>query len=143
MQTQIAFSTMEAEYIDLSQSMRDLIPIREILKEIMLEVLNEKFKPECTTHSKAFVDATPSPNDIIPQSELFEDSSACLKFAQIPKLPPRTKYIAVPLHWWRSKVINLEIVIRPVSSVSQIGDQFAKGLGKEPFEPIRMSLMGW
>jgi hypothetical protein len=81
--------------------MRDLIPIREILKEIMLEVLDEKFKPECTTHSKA-VDTTPSPNEIIPQSEVFEDNSACLKFAQMPK-PPHTKYIPVPLHWWRSE----------------------------------------
>jgi hypothetical protein len=67
----------------------------------MLEVLDEKFKPECTTHSKAFVDATPSPNETIPQSEVFEDNDACLKFAN---LSPRTKYIAVPLHWWRSKV---------------------------------------
>jgi hypothetical protein len=61
----------------------------------------------------------------------------------MPKLSPRTKYIAVPLHWWRSKVINLEIVIRPVLSASQLGDQFTKGLGKEPFERSRMSLMGW
>jgi hypothetical protein len=49
MQTQIALSTMEAEYIALSQSMRDFIPIREILKEIMLEVLDKTFKPECTS----------------------------------------------------------------------------------------------
>jgi hypothetical protein len=34
MQTQIALSIMEAEYIALSQSMRDLIPVREILKDI-------------------------------------------------------------------------------------------------------------
>jgi hypothetical protein len=91
MQNQIAFSTMEEEYIDLSQSMRDLTPIREILKEIMLEVLNEKFKPQCTTHCKSFVDTTPSPNEIIPQSEVFEDDAACMKFAQMPKLSPRTK----------------------------------------------------
>jgi hypothetical protein len=32
--------------IMLSLTMRDLISIREILKEIMLEVLNETFKPE-------------------------------------------------------------------------------------------------
>jgi hypothetical protein len=38
MQTRIALSTMEAEYIALSQSMRDLIKIREILSEIMLEI---------------------------------------------------------------------------------------------------------
>jgi hypothetical protein len=39
---------MKAQYIALYQSMRDLIPIREILKEIMLEALNKKLKPECT-----------------------------------------------------------------------------------------------
>jgi hypothetical protein len=100
-QTQIALSNMEAEYISLSQSMRDLITIREILKEIMLEVLNEKFKFECNTHSKVFVDEEPSSNEIIPQSEVFEDNAACMKFAQIPKNSPRTKYLAVPLYWWR------------------------------------------
>jgi hypothetical protein len=67
MQTQIALSTMEAEYIALYQSMRDLIPIREILKEIMLEVLDKKFKPECTSYSKAFIDGNPSKDEIIPQ----------------------------------------------------------------------------
>jgi hypothetical protein len=130
MQTQIALSTMEAEYIALSQSMRDLISIREILKEIMLEVFDDIFKPECTTHSKAFVDATPSPNEIIPQSELFEDNAICMKFTQMPKLSPRTKYLAVP-------------VIRSEESANRLGDQFTKGLGKEPFERSRMSLMGW
>jgi hypothetical protein len=102
-----------------------------------------KLKPECTTHSKAFVDETPSPNEIIPQSEVFEDNAVCLKFAQMPKLSPRTKYLAVPLHWWRSKVINLEIGIRYIPSASQLGDQFTKGLEKEPFERSIMSLMGW
>ena len=42
MQTQIALSTMEAEYIALSQAMRDLIPIREVLKEIMTMVFRVK-----------------------------------------------------------------------------------------------------
>jgi hypothetical protein len=89
------------------------------------------------------VDAKPSPNEIIPQSEVFEDNVACMKFAQMPKLSPRTKYLAVLLHWWRSNVMNLEIFIRSVPSASQLGDQFTKGLGKDPFERSRMSLMGW
>jgi hypothetical protein len=33
--TQISFSVIKAEYIALSQAMQDLIPIREVLKEIM------------------------------------------------------------------------------------------------------------
>jgi hypothetical protein len=63
MQTQIALSTMEAEYIALSQYMRDLITIREILKEIMLEIFDDKFKPEFTAHSEAFKDGTPSKDE--------------------------------------------------------------------------------
>jgi hypothetical protein len=118
MQTQIALPSMEAEYIALSQSMRDL---RDHVGS-----LYEKFKPECTTHSKAFKDGTPSPNEIIPQSEVFEDNTSCTKFAQIPKLAPRTKHLAVPLHWYRSKVINLEIIIRSVESANQLEDQFTR-----------------
>ena len=49
MQTQVALSTMEAKYIALSQSMRDLIPIREVLKEIMTIVFNKE--PNITYHS--------------------------------------------------------------------------------------------
>jgi hypothetical protein len=121
MQTQIAIITTETEYIALHQSMRDLIPIREILKEI---------KPECTTHSKAFQDGAPLPNEIIPQSEVFEDNAACMKFAHMPKIPPHTKHLEVPPLWYISKVINLEIIIRSVESA-------------KPFERSRMSLMGW
>ena len=35
LQTQIAFSTMESEYVALSQAMRELIACREILKDIL------------------------------------------------------------------------------------------------------------
>jgi hypothetical protein len=58
MQTQIALSTMEAEYIALSQAMRDLIPIREILKEFMHIVFNITPSILYHTHSKAFTDVS-------------------------------------------------------------------------------------
>jgi hypothetical protein len=67
----------------------------------------------------------------------------CMKFAHMSKLSPRTKYLAVPLHWWRSKVINLEIIIRSVESANQLGDQFTKGLGRKLFEQHRKALIGW
>jgi hypothetical protein len=89
--------------------MRDLIPIREILKEIMLEIFDEKFKPKFITHSIAFQDGIPSKDELIPQSQVFEDNMACMKFAQMPKFPPRNKHFSIPLHWYRSKLINLEI----------------------------------
>jgi len=50
LQTQIALSTMEA----LCQSMHDLIPLREVIKEIYTKVFKKEFTPRCSTHSNAF-----------------------------------------------------------------------------------------
>ena len=146
LQTQIALSTMESEYIALSQSMRDLIGVREILKEVQTHVL-EKETDDVTyrTHSKAFeeVNASKSSGMSIPQSTVHEDNQACLKFATMPKMSPRTKHIAVPYHFFRSKVMNLEIQVVAISTDNQLGDQFTKGLPPEKFVRDRKRLMGW
>jgi hypothetical protein len=84
LQSQIALSTMESEYIALSQSMRDLIAVREVLKEIYSIVLNDsKTKLTYRTHSKAFTEVVGK--SCIPQSTVHEDNEACLKFASMPK----------------------------------------------------------
>ena len=146
MQTQIALSTMEAECIALSQSMRDLIPIREVLKEIMTIVFEcENNNIAYHSHSKAFADTSVGsmPRQNIPQSTVFEDNNACLKFARMPKLAPRTKHIGVPYHWFRTQVENLEIHIERVDTTIQLSDQFTKGLTVDLFCIARKSLMGW
>jgi hypothetical protein len=53
MQTQIALSTMEAEYIAISQAMRDLIPIQEVLKEIITTVFQVSKTISYQTYSKS------------------------------------------------------------------------------------------
>jgi hypothetical protein len=117
MQTQIALSTMKAEYIAISQSMHNLIPILEILKEVKAHVFGEEsFSQKCSSKSKAFKDA--NGEEEIPQSTVFEDNAACLKMARMPKLTPRTKHIAIPLHWYRSKVLDLSIEIQAVGQIS-------------------------
>jgi len=136
LQTQIALSTMESEYIALSQSMRDLIAIREVLKEIHKLVLDSKMKIAYQSHSKAF-------EETIPQSTVHEDNQACLKFASMPKMSPRTKHIAIPYHFFRTKVEELEITIVPIGTDNQLCDQFTKGLPLEKFESDRLCLMGW
>jgi hypothetical protein len=144
MQTQVALSTMEAEYIALSQSMRDLIPIRQILHEIMTVVFNKPSTIVYHSHSKAFEDVkhgTLSSN--IEQSTVYEDNQACLKFARTAQLSPRTKHIGVPYHWFRSKVESLDIQIEPISTTKQLADPFTKGLSLVPFELFRRAIMGW
>jgi hypothetical protein len=67
----------------------------------MLEFFDDKFKPECTTNSKEFQDGTPSKDEIIPQSEVFEyNIMLCMKFAQIPIRSTRTQHLGDPLHWY-------------------------------------------
>ena len=144
LQTQVALSTMEAEYIALSQSMRDLIPLREILKEIKMHVFDSNDQDTSySTYSKAFSDVEAGNMDTIPQSVVYEDNAACLKFARMPKLSPRTKHIAIPYHWFRTQVERLEIAVEPVSTDKQLADQFTKGLPADRFESGRKALMGW
>lgn len=142
MQSLIALSTMEAEYVALSQAMRDLIPIRELLKEVMATVFDVKDIIHYRTHSKAFQDVT-TPGSSIPPSTVYEDNAACLKFAQTGQLSPRTKHIGVPYHWFRSKVESLDISIVAVSTTDQLADTFTKGLSLVPFQAARRILMGW
>ena len=79
----------------------------------------------------------------IPQSKVFEDNAACLKFATAPKMSPRTKHIAVPYHFFRSKVEDLQIKLFAIDTKQQLADQFTKGLPVDKFENDRKALMGW
>ena len=142
-QTQVALITMEAEYIALSQSMRDLIPIREILKEVMTIVFAKSPSISYDSHTKAFDDTFGSTEHIIPQSTVFEDNDACLKLARMPKLTPRAKHIGIPYHWFRTQIERLEIHIERVDTKNQLADQFTKGLTVDAFHQARKSFTGW
>ena len=125
--------------------MRDLIPLCKIFKEINRHVFQrEVLMPTCTTNSKSFSDIISTEVECpIPKSKVYEDNVACLKFARLPRLIPQTKHIAVPYHWFRSKVEQLEIVIEPISTSKQLADQFTKPLTSEKFLAGRKDLMGW
>jgi hypothetical protein len=97
LQSRIALSKMEAEYVALSQSMRDLIPIQETLKNMKIVFGVEAHAPKCATHSKAFKDVECTD---IPIGNIYEDNSACIKLAMMPKLSLRTKHIGIPWHWF-------------------------------------------
>ena len=94
------------------------------------------------THSKAFEEVNPVPSPIEP-SVVYEDNTACLKFAQTGQLSPRTKHIGIPYHWFRSKVLSLDITIVAVSTTDQLADTFTKGLCVTKFQAARQLLMGW
>jgi hypothetical protein len=77
MQTEIALSTTEAEYIALSQSMRKVLPIIWLLEKAKhhgVPVLNAKPKVHC---------------------KVFEDNAGAIEIANVPKMRPRTKHLNI------------------------------------------------
>jgi hypothetical protein len=96
--------------------------------------------PKCSTYSKAFKDMDVTD---IPSSNVYEDNAACIKLAMMPKLSPRTKHIGIPWHWFRSKIINLEVSVIAVDTASQLDDQYTNCLQQESFERGRKAVMGW
>jgi hypothetical protein len=139
LQTQIALSTMEAEYIALSNSMRELIAVREILKQIVEKV----FQNQSVNFNDASFKTIAKTFGNIPQSIVHEDNEACLKFSNMPKMSPRTKHIAIPYHFFRSKVEQLEIKVVGINTENQLADQFTKGLPQDKFIRDRRNLIGW
>jgi hypothetical protein len=61
-------------------------------------------------------------SDPLPPSEVYEDNDSCLKFAMLPRMSPRTKHIAIPYHFFRSKVNELEIQVLPIDTRNQLAD---------------------
>jgi hypothetical protein len=124
LQSEIALSTVEAEYIALSQSLRDVIPLLDLIKEM------EKFfglpseKPEV-------------------KCKLFEDNNGALELARAPKYRPRTKHIAIKYHHFREHVKKGLVSINAIDTKEQIADIFTKGLPTISFKYLRRHLMGW
>ena len=124
MQTEVALSTTEAEYVALSQSTRDLLPIKNIM-----ECLNQ------------FINF--SNKEINTCSTIFEDNAGALRLAVEPKCRPRTKHACVKYHHFRQHVKNKTITIKAISTNNQQADIFAKPLALDKFKKFRHEIMGW
>ena len=127
LQTEVALSTTEAEYIALSQSLREVIPIMELLKE--LKSIFPINVPTPEVHCKTWV--------------TWEDNNGCLALAQKQKFSPRTKHIAIKYHHFRQHVENGSISIHPIDTKEQTADIFTKPLDESLFIYLRKKLNGW
>ena len=85
MQTEIALSTTEVEYISLIQSMKYLISLRHIMLEVS-SVSKMKFD-SCNSYTTT-----------------FEDNKGATELAKEPKCSPRTKHISIKWHRFREYI---------------------------------------
>ena len=63
--------------------------------------------------------------------------------ANVPKMTPRSKHIAIPYHFFREHVRKNEVEVRHISTDKQLADLLTKGLVEAKFEGLRDKLMGW
>ena len=124
LQTEIALSTAEAEYIALSSAMRETIPLMSLLTEIscVFELHNPNPKVLC---------------------QIYEDNESCIAMAKTQKFSPRTRHISLKYHHFRSFVEKGIIDILPIDTLEQTADIFTKPLQTQPFQYLRKKLCGW
>jgi hypothetical protein len=106
LQTEIALSSTESEYISLSQSLRDVIYIIDLIKELQTAGLDFGNLPPIV-HCKA-----------------FEDNNDALEMATVHKLRPWTKHINVKYHHFRGAVLDGIITLHQISTHHRIADIF-------------------
>ena len=125
LQTEIALSTLHAEYVALSQSLREFLPLKDLVKEILANYRFDTSKISYTTKSK-----------------VFEDNQGAIVVATSPRMTPTSKFIAVKYHWFREHVGKAFDIVK-ISGNEQIADMFTKGLQGERFSYIRKLMCGW
>ena len=127
LQSEITLSTVAAEYVAFSMGMRELLPMRALLKEI-----GETMDLDIVS------------NKSLVRSTVFDDSTGCLSLVNVPKMSPRNKYLALKYHFFRSNIgEDKGIVAKYINTKQQLADIFTKSMPTDGFRTIRKLLMGW
>jgi hypothetical protein len=115
LQTQIALSTTGAEYISLSQSMRDASTLMQLVRE-----MNDKVITNYNNVPNVYCKA-------------FEDNSGALEIARMHKMRPHIKHINLVYHHFRSFVKKGLVVIWPIKTEDQPSDIMTKTTARDLF----------
>ena len=125
MQTTIALSAAKAEYVALSQALRDAIPVLRLVNEIskkMPGVLKTRTSIKC---------------------KIYEDNQAAIAMATSPKVTHRAKHISTKIHHFKQYIRENTIPVEHIPTNMQIADMFTKPLATKLFISLRHKSMGW
>ena len=126
LQTEIALSTVEAEYIALSQSLREVICMMQMVEEAKSKQIPIRTNAQTAVHCNA-----------------FEDNTGALELSKVPKMRPRTKHINIKYHHFREHVQKGTITVEHVDTKNQVADIFTKPLAAPLFLKHCKDIMGW
>ena len=125
LQTEIALSSTESEYISLSQALRKTIPLMKTVQEMKERGYN-------VGHTTPVV-----------HCKVFEDNAGALCLAKAPAMRPRTKHINVKYHHFRAAVAAGLVTILDIHTDDQLADMLTKANPVNVLQRHRFKLMGW
>ena len=121
----IALSSTEAEYIGLSEAIREAMPLIDLIEEMKSRGFN---MPKARTIAKCRV---------------FEDNSGAIEVANEDKYRPRTKHINVRYHHFRSLVQKGIVQIEAIRSEDNPADILTHPVNVNRLAKHITSLMKW
>lgn len=124
LQSEIALSTAESEYIALSTALREVIPLMHLLQDLRTVFSIHKYIP-CV------------------KCKVFEDNQSAIAMSTSKKFTPRTKHIALKYHHFRKYVADGKIRIEAIGTREQTADILTKPVDSPSFKYLRKKLMGW
>ena len=125
MKTEITLYSTDSEYTGLSYTLREAIPMIELLKEMK----RNGFKVDSANPKVHF--------------SVFEDNTGALEIARTHKYRPRTKHLNIRLHHFRDYVTQGEITIHHIDTTEQPADFLTKAVNKKTLKRHRKTVMGW
>jgi hypothetical protein len=127
LQSDIALSTMEAEYNALSMALKELLPLKRLVETVAGAV-------QIPLHPTTAMRVT-----------VWEDNTGALTLANLEpgRMTPRSKHYGVKYHWFREHLKPNCIEVVKIDTDDQQADILTKALRTHKFEHNRRQLMGW
>ncbi len=125
LQTEIALSVTEAEYIALSSAAREILPLILLAKEAAkMKTIDDIEAPKI-------------------KCKIFEDNRGAVVMANVPKMRPRTKHLNIKYHFFRQFVQQGILIVEYIAGELQIANLLMKALEVVTFQRHRKKIMGW
>ena len=115
-----------AECCALSTAMREVLPLRELVKTVARGL---GLDTDSTTKFRTTV---------------WEDNVGALTLANLDpgQNTARSKHYESKVHWFRS-FLDSTLTVEKISTTDQLADMFTKPLTKDTFTKLRKLLIGW
>jgi hypothetical protein len=129
--SEICLSTLEAEYVALVTAVRAVIPIRNVILDLM-----------------KFLKLPVNSNPVL-QCTIFEDNQGTFLLATNQRITSRTRYFNVKWHFFWSQVYHPTenpkgwLVVQKCPTDLQDADYLTKGLPRDSHEANRKRVQGW